>query len=68
MPDAVLLAILFGIPFTGSFLVSYFLHKKLVREGNKSPRLISILAFAGCFVLLFALVVLVLISTIRLDR
>ena len=67
MPDAVLLAILFGIPFTGSFLVSWFLYKKLVREGNKSPRLISILAFAGCFVLLFALVVFIIINSIHLD-
>ena len=68
MPDAVLLALLFGIPLIGAFFVSYFLYKKLKRSGNRSPRLISILVFAGCFVLIFAVVLFILLNSIRLER
>lgn len=68
MPDAVLLALLFGIPLMGSFLVSYFLYKKLKRSGNRSPRLISILVFCGCYVAIFAVIVVIILNSIRLER
>lgn len=68
MPDAVLLALLFGIPLIGAFFVSHFLFRKLKRGGNRSPRLISILIFAGCFVLIFAAVFFIILNSIRLER
>jgi len=68
MPDAVLLALLFGIPLTGAFLVSYFLYKRLKRSGNGSPRLLSVLAFCGCYVAIFAVIFIIIINSIRLER
>lgn len=68
MPDAVLLGLLFGIPLAGSSLVCYFLYKRLTRTGNKSPRLISILVFAGCYALIFAAIFIIILNSIRLER
>ena len=67
MSDIILLALLFGIPFIGAFFVAWFLYKKLVQSGNTSPRLISILTFAGCYVLVFAVIFIIILNFIKLE-
>jgi hypothetical protein len=67
----ILLLIIIGIPalsLIGAMLVSRMVYNKLLKAGNKHPKLIRAIVFVGSFAVIFVAIYFLVNQNVRFER
>ena len=57
-----------GLSLIGAVLISRMVYNKLLKAGNKHPKVMRAIVFIGSFAAIFAAIYLVVVYNVRIER